>query len=254
MGYCKSCDGTGLYVGFAEKEGCAVICHYCKGTGGNGITRKEKYGVIRVFAHCPNKILSPMTLHTAGYGHAASGRYKNEKTGKYFNFEDGGCTYEEWKQGVQPRPLKGLYCPYLWTQQELQNKDKNGLYKNYCSKILGFGSITDCKRYPKMDECWDIFENKDKYLEVLKLRDIISDYDLDDERRIVYLSISKITDGENEYDKWFNNEDNFLEFLLYVKENLTHTPSVGVISYLADVTRKHFPKIYQKYRLLLDGE
>lgn len=30
----RGCDGSGLYRGFAEKEGEAVICLYCKGTGG----------------------------------------------------------------------------------------------------------------------------------------------------------------------------------------------------------------------------
>ena len=30
---CKSCKGTGIYVGFAEKDGYGVQCHTCKGTG-----------------------------------------------------------------------------------------------------------------------------------------------------------------------------------------------------------------------------
>lgn len=30
---CTECDGTGLYVGFAESEGTAVICKRCKGSG-----------------------------------------------------------------------------------------------------------------------------------------------------------------------------------------------------------------------------
>ena len=30
---CKSCKGTGLYVGLAERDGAAVVCHTCKGTG-----------------------------------------------------------------------------------------------------------------------------------------------------------------------------------------------------------------------------
>jgi hypothetical protein len=237
MGYCKSCDGTGLYIGFAEKEGCAVVCYHCKGTGGNGITRKEKYGVIRVFAH------------SAGYGHAPTGRHKHNKTGKYFNFEDGGCTYEEWKQGVQPRPLKGLYCPYLWTQQELQNKDKNGLYKNYCSKILGFNSIIDCKRYPKMDECWDIYDNKDVYLEALKLKGIIANYDLDGEQKITYVALHHSLKNNTIPLEWFNNEDNFLEFMLYLRNNLG---SVGAMENFRNIICVHHPKMYNKYRLMLE--
>lgn len=30
---CMSCGGTGLYRGFAEPKGTAVVCLYCKGTG-----------------------------------------------------------------------------------------------------------------------------------------------------------------------------------------------------------------------------
>jgi len=30
---CDSCKGTGLYVGFAEHDGAAIVCHHCGGTG-----------------------------------------------------------------------------------------------------------------------------------------------------------------------------------------------------------------------------
>lgn len=30
---CSSCGGTGLYCGFAEKKGLAVVCRTCSGTG-----------------------------------------------------------------------------------------------------------------------------------------------------------------------------------------------------------------------------
>lgn len=30
---CKECKGTGLYVGFAEHKGSAVVCYHCKGAG-----------------------------------------------------------------------------------------------------------------------------------------------------------------------------------------------------------------------------
>lgn len=35
---CDSCGGTGLYSGFAEPEGTAVICRGCNGTGARIIT------------------------------------------------------------------------------------------------------------------------------------------------------------------------------------------------------------------------
>ena len=48
---CNSCKGTGLYQGFAEAKGEAVICVNCEGTGGITITyelfegRKRRNGV-----------------------------------------------------------------------------------------------------------------------------------------------------------------------------------------------------------------
>jgi hypothetical protein len=37
---CSSCDGTGLYQGFCEAEGTAVVCIGCKGTGKMVLTLK----------------------------------------------------------------------------------------------------------------------------------------------------------------------------------------------------------------------
>ena len=51
---CSSCGGTGLYVGFAEPRGTAVVCGTCKGTGCEEIrytpfsSRKPKSGVHEV--------------------------------------------------------------------------------------------------------------------------------------------------------------------------------------------------------------
>ena len=51
---CSACGGTGLYCGFAEPKGTAVICSQCRGTGCQTIDykpftqRKRKAGVQRV--------------------------------------------------------------------------------------------------------------------------------------------------------------------------------------------------------------
>jgi hypothetical protein len=37
---CNSCDGTGIYCGFAEPKGVGVICLTCDGTGCQTITYK----------------------------------------------------------------------------------------------------------------------------------------------------------------------------------------------------------------------
>lgn len=41
---CDSCDSTGLYCGFAEPKGEAVICLDCKGIGAQDLVYKEFTG------------------------------------------------------------------------------------------------------------------------------------------------------------------------------------------------------------------
>ncbi len=53
---CPSCGGTGLYVGFAEPKGYAVICVTCDGTGCQKIVykpfvkRKPRSGITKVMS------------------------------------------------------------------------------------------------------------------------------------------------------------------------------------------------------------
>jgi len=52
---CSGCNGSGLYVGMAERDGSAVICHHCKGTGKTTFKYNEFTGlkiredILRVF-------------------------------------------------------------------------------------------------------------------------------------------------------------------------------------------------------------
>jgi len=53
---CGPCDGTGLYCGFAEPEGTAVVCHGCGGTGATTLSyrpytgRRRRRGVKKVMS------------------------------------------------------------------------------------------------------------------------------------------------------------------------------------------------------------
>ena len=68
---CGPCSGTGLYKGFAEPEGTAVVCVKCKGTGCAPLTytpftgRKQRSGIRRV-------CLSKGTFIGAGVGPAGN--------------------------------------------------------------------------------------------------------------------------------------------------------------------------------------
>lgn len=53
---CGACEGTGLYKGFAEPRGTAVVCNRCQGKGSAPYGdkpftgRKRKSGITRVMA------------------------------------------------------------------------------------------------------------------------------------------------------------------------------------------------------------
>ena len=143
---CQSCEGTGLYVGLAERDGAAVICHVCKGTGkyhhkftyDEFTERKERGDVCRVFKT------------TCGFVHSA---FDVEVDGKTIEFSKAGVLYVDWKEGIEPAPLKTLYCPKMWTGQQWNSKT--------CDKhCLCGSSINNCPNRKNMAQCWDEYDNR----------------------------------------------------------------------------------------------
>lgn len=82
---CPSCGGTGLYCGFAEPKGIAVICLHCNGTGKSTLSyfpfigRKPKKGIRTV--------------------QRSSGTFIFSKVGP----TGGSITYEEFQNGKMPK-------------------------------------------------------------------------------------------------------------------------------------------------------
>lgn len=81
---CSSCDGTGIYCGFAEPEGVGVVCLSCGGSGCQTISykpfnrRRKREGIKTVRR-------SAGTLIVTGVGPVG-----------------GGVTYEEFLKGQMP--------------------------------------------------------------------------------------------------------------------------------------------------------
>lgn len=148
---CQSCGGTGLYKGVAERGDCAVVCYMCKGTGKTTFTYKEftgrklRDGVKRVFAR------------SVGYAH--SDKDFTTKEGETIRFSEGGCTYQEWLRGEEPKPVKDLYCPYLW-----ENKGVGNEPCSRCNKgCIGLGLISSCDFYEDKANCWKEYEAKNNH-------------------------------------------------------------------------------------------
>ena len=145
---CKDCKGTGLYKGMGERGNCAVICSSCQGSGSvifeyeEFFSLQKRYDVKRVFKG------------SFGYVHS-------DKDTEEIEFSKGGCSYTEWLKGEKPKPIKNLYCPYMWRNQNLQDKDKNNLYKNFCSTGLEVcGLISNCKNFLSKEKCWEVYEKE----------------------------------------------------------------------------------------------
>lgn len=138
---CQSCGGTGLYVGLAERDGAAVVCWKCKGTGcqfykftyEDFVSRKRQEGVARV--------------HKTGAGFCLTTK-DTEVDGKVIEFSKGGVSYDEWLEGNEPKPMKELYCPLQWTGQAWKSP-------LYC-KDHYFGMISECpyRKEHGLSPCW----------------------------------------------------------------------------------------------------
>jgi len=138
---CKPCKGTGLYVGMAEYDGAAVVCHTCKGTGLHHVKieyndftgRKERLNIKRVFETNP------------GIG-VGEGKQR-------FSLSDfGGMPYKEWLQGL-PFPKKSemrkFTCPAWWYQSADYDLKPNW------DKCGWGGSFSGCKHFHEKDKCWE---------------------------------------------------------------------------------------------------
>lgn len=91
---CGSCGGTGVYVGFAEKDGASVVCSSCKGTGAREFTapppfsgRKRREGVKTVASKNHGIVIAP-------------------------GMDKGEVSYEDFVAGTMPTNDAGLYERY----------------------------------------------------------------------------------------------------------------------------------------------
>ena len=153
---CRSCDATGLYSGMCEWDKCGVVCTTCKGTGKELFKikytpfkdRKRRNDIKRVFKD------------TCGFFHSDTDKTKVD--GGIIPFSKGGVEYDQWTMGAEPKPVKELYCPYLWTGQRMKMNDQpqHAMYKTRCKKHLSLGStILECTLFGEKRECWEIYES-----------------------------------------------------------------------------------------------
>ena len=142
---CQSCGGTGLYVGMAERDGAAVVCHVCKGTG----KYHHKFTYLPFTGRAERGDVRRVFQSGCGYVHCADDT--TDKEGVEIKFSQAGATYKEWLNGKKPLPLKTLYCPLQWSGQMWSGP--------YCKENY-IGMITSCKNRCNMAECWKLYDEE----------------------------------------------------------------------------------------------
>ena len=145
---CKSCGATGLYIGLAERDGAAVICTNCRGTG---------YQTIEEELFSERKLRDDVErVYTDGFGFVISSKDVTTKDGSHYPFSQFGCTYEEWLQGKEPKILECCSCPHM-----LYNEKAKEFYAHRCDRNILLGQrFQECKLWNEKENCWDLYRRE----------------------------------------------------------------------------------------------
>lgn len=147
---CQSCGGTGLYIGMAERDGAAVVCCECDGTG------------MEHFKHTFNEFVGRKepTKPVRQVYQTNPGITIGEGGSKEFKLSDfGGMSYSEWEKGS---PFKvgmenrAFTCP-AWWYQKADYKKKPGW--DECNASLG-RSFSGCPSFQNRSKCWERWDKE----------------------------------------------------------------------------------------------
>ena len=145
---CESCKASGLYIGMGERDGAAIVCHRCKGTGAATLEyddfqgRTARLKVRRVYQTNPGICIGE------GNGHRLE--------------QFGGIPYEEWARGGE-FPRRGsenreFTCPAWWYQSA--DYDRMPKWKE-CEGSLG-RPFSACPSFGDKAGCWRRFDKEQK--------------------------------------------------------------------------------------------
>lgn len=138
---CKSCNGTGLYRGFAEGEGSSVVCYDCKGTGSFKFELEYEDFKKRKLSASIKWVYKENNGIAVGQGDG-------------YKFSDfGGMSYDDWIKSngkFPPRSeMREFVCP-AWCYNFDDRMPK------WChDEGLRYGhSFSSCKNFEDKRKCW----------------------------------------------------------------------------------------------------
>lgn len=140
---CDDCSGTGIYSGFAEGKGFAVVCNRCRGTGCRTILYKD-FTKRKMKNNIHTVVRSGMGIMVAG------------------NHDFGGLPYTNWLQLKDPvkfpkgTEMRNYTCP-AWFFQEADYKKK----PNW-KECIDWGNFRDCQYFKKKEDCWKKWDTEQR--------------------------------------------------------------------------------------------
>ena len=150
---CQSCNGTGVYVGMGERDGAAVVCRRCSGTG------KFKYSFTYKDFTGLKKREDVTRVYLDGYGYClAPKKIDFDKVG-WVDLTKEGVSYEEFLEGKRPEHIRTFGCPMLCDQGACHRLE--GFQDKAGCDCLGM-RIVNCPKYSNRSRCWDIFDEMNK--------------------------------------------------------------------------------------------
>ena len=145
---CKSCGGTGLYVGLAERDGAAVVCHTCKGTG--CCHYGFEYEKFRGRLPAPEPIIRVYEVNPGiCIGRGPEGEFKLA--------DFGGMPLIDWQRGIPFPPgseNRRFTCPGWWYQAADYE-----LKPRWDDCRIG-AAFSGCIHFPRKDTCWEKWDRE----------------------------------------------------------------------------------------------
>lgn len=145
---CQACQETGLYQGMAERDGFAVVCHKCKGTGCYHYKHDYEEFTTKAIRAGVNHVLEINPGIVAGVG----------KDRQYTENDFGGMPYKDWLAGkpfIIGMEMRKFTCP-AWWYQTADYKKKPDWEECDC---MG-RTFRACPNFPNKDKCWERFDKE----------------------------------------------------------------------------------------------
>lgn len=135
---CSDCGATGLYAGFAERPGAAVVCKPCKGTGSVKLKMPAKFTGRR--GRNGIRMVFPCNV---GYQLRPDSK--------------GGIPYADWAAGIpfsDGTEDRARTCPEQYYQTAEHTKQPHFDACNGCN------IFQNCRNYPTKASCWERWDKQ----------------------------------------------------------------------------------------------